>query len=586
MKRKRIIRAWSFVAIGLVIAAMSVVGYCSVQSSHRGDSSTDRSRQTQILWQKAQDRLQSMSVEEQIGQMVMPIWYPRYDKASVAAYERVLGEIHAGGILFRRGDAYDQYRLTRRLQEVSEIPLMITADAEWGLAMRLEHTIRYPRMMALAHQCDEAKMRQLGRDMAEQCRTMGIHVSFAPVLDVNNNPKNPVIGTRSLGKDPELVARLGIALAQGLESHGVLAVAKHFPGHGNTDKDSHKTLPTVNGSRDELDSIELLPFRRYIEAGLGGIMVAHLSVPALEPLRGLPTSLSPRVVFGLLRRDLGFEGLVFTDGLEMKGVQQSTGLPVSVAAILAGNDILLGPVDPVQCYRELCQAYRSGVLSEEIIRDRCLRILYYKEYLDLDTSRQEFDEQEDLTRGELYDRLYSDELVKRAEQLWIGAFAPLGSASCRAKIVDLSKEQSEVVVLEINAGNKQRGETADMLRQISAKNIFNYNIDCSRSDAAGRIETIARKHGREAIYMVQVNDTQTLSVQHAIERLSRQHKVLLSCYLSPYQLGGWDRVAEHCLSAAIAFEPVAEAKRASVHHYFSRGDTPLPQIILRPGGSE
>lgn len=371
-------------------------------------------RASDSLVRVASDWLSTLTIEEQIGQLIIPIWEPRYDSASRDRYLRLIDQIHPGGILFRKGDPYDQYRLTHLLQERSRIPLLITADAEWGLAMRLQGTIRYPRMKLLADHCTPEEMYTLGQHMAQQCRVMGIHVSFAPVLDVNNNPKNPVIGTRSLGATPDIVISHGLALARGLEDGGVLSVAKHFPGHGNTDKDSHKTLPTVSGSLEELERVELAPFRAYIEAGLGGIMVAHLSVPALEPDVTCPSSLSHAVVTGLLREQLGFKGLIFTDGLEMRGVQRAEGLPISVAAILAGNDLLLGPLDPLASYQELLSAYRAGTLSAETIQDRCLRVLCYKLLLHAgETSERTLYN----NKEELYEALHTPELVTFAEYL-------------------------------------------------------------------------------------------------------------------------------------------------------------------------
>lgn len=371
-------------------------------------------RASDSLVRVASDWLSTLTIEEQIGQLIIPIWEPRYDSASRDRYLRLIDQIHPGGILFRKGEPYDQYRLTHLLQERSRIPLLITADAEWGLAMRLQGTIRYPRMKLLAGHCTPEEMYTLGQHMAQQCRVMGIHVSFAPVLDVNNNPKNPVIGTRSLGATPDIVISHGLALARGLEDGGVLSVAKHFPGHGNTDKDSHKTLPTVSGSLEELERVELAPFRAYIEAGLGGIMVAHLSVPALEPDVTCPSSLSHAVVTGLLREQLGFKGLIFTDGLEMRGVQRAEGLPISVAAILAGNDLLLGPLDPLASYQELLSAYRAGTLSAETIQDRCLRVLCYKLLLHAgETSERTLYN----NKEELYEALHTPELVTFAEYL-------------------------------------------------------------------------------------------------------------------------------------------------------------------------
>ena len=361
----------------------------------------------------ASDWLCTLTIEERIGQLIIPIWEPRYDEASQARCLRLIDQIGPGGVLFRKGEPYDQYRLTHLLQEQSRIPLLITADAEWGLAMRLQGTIRYPRMKQLADHCTPEEMYTLGQHMAQQCRVMGIQVSFAPVLDVNNNPKNPVIGSRSLGATPDIVISHGLALAKGLEDGGVLSVAKHFPGHGNTDKDSHKTLPTVSGTLEELNRVELAPFRAYIDAGLGGIMVAHLSVPALEPDVSCPSSLSHAIVTGLLREQMGFQGLIFTDGLEMRGVQRTEGLPISVAAILAGNDFLLGPLDPLASYQELLAAYRSGILPAEVINDRCLRILCYKLLLHAGATS----ESPLYNKEQLYEALHTLEMRALAEQL-------------------------------------------------------------------------------------------------------------------------------------------------------------------------
>lgn len=370
-------------------------------------------RTSDSLVRVASDWLSTLSIEEQIGQLIIPIWEPRYDTASRERYLQLIDKIRPGGILFRKGEPYDQYRLTRLLQEHSRTPLLITADAEWGLAMRLQGTIRYPRMKLLADHCTPEEMYTLGQHMAQQCRVMGIQVSFAPVLDVNNNPKNPVIGSRSLGATPDIVISHGLALAKGLEDGGVLSVAKHFPGHGNTDKDSHKTLPTVSGTLEELNRVELAPFRAYIDAGLGGIMVAHLSVPALEPDVSCPSSLSHAIVTGLLREQMGFQGLIFTDGLEMRGVQRTEGLPISVAAILAGNDFLLGPLDPLASYQELLAAYRSGILPAEVINDRCLRILCYKLLLHAGATS----ESPLYNKEQLYEALHTPEMRALAKQL-------------------------------------------------------------------------------------------------------------------------------------------------------------------------
>ena len=225
-----------------------------------------------------------------------------------------------GGLLFSGGKMQTQAELTNQAQRMAKLPLMITFDGEWGLAMRLRGTPVFPRNMVLGCIQDNRLIHAYGREVARQCKQIGAQVNFAPVADVNINPKNPVINTRSFGENPIQVADKVIAYASGLEEGGVLSVCKHFPGHGDTDIDSHKALPVLPFTRERLDSVELYPFKRAIRAGLGGMMVGHLQVPIIEPVGGLPSSLSRNVVYDLLTDELAFRGLIFTDALAMKGV--------------------------------------------------------------------------------------------------------------------------------------------------------------------------------------------------------------------------------------------------------------------------
>ncbi|MGB4053770.1 MAG: glycoside hydrolase family 3 N-terminal domain-containing protein, partial [Dysgonamonadaceae bacterium] len=279
----------------------------------------------------------SMNLDEKIGQLFMPVVEPnnRY-KAKLNDY---ICNQKVGGILFGKGTLSQQAELINYAQSITKTPLFIAADAEWGLSMRLSDAPDFPKNMVLGAITNDTLLYLYGKEVARQCREMGIHINFAPAIDVNSNPQNPVIGTRAFGSDPENVARKGIAYAKGLEDNGVLAVAKHFPGHGDTSEDSHKTLPTINHSSERLNEMELMPFRKYVEAGLSGIMIGHLNVPALNT-NGMPASLSPNIGEKLLKEEMGFGGLIFTDGMAMRGVAKQSDL--SVKAILAGNDIILG----------------------------------------------------------------------------------------------------------------------------------------------------------------------------------------------------------------------------------------------------
>ncbi|MDR2498411.1 MAG: serine hydrolase [Tannerellaceae bacterium] len=320
----------------------------------------------------------AMSYDERIGQVFMVIADPSPDERNMRKMITYMDSIHIGGVLFSKGMPAAQAEITNRMQAASRVPLLVALDGEWGLSMRLTGTTRFPRNMMLGAIDNEELIYEYGREVGRQCREMGIHVNFAPDLDVNSNRSNPVIGTRSFGEDPKAVANKGIAYSRGLESAGILSVAKHFPGHGDTSDDSHEKLPVVKHSRTRLDSIELYPFKRYIEEGLGGIMTAHLHVPALDAVEGRPSSLSEPIVTKLLREEYGFGGLMFTDALAMKGATTNKADNPSVRALQAGNDIVLGTAKPQTDFIAVKQAISEGILNLKDIENKCLKILKYK----------------------------------------------------------------------------------------------------------------------------------------------------------------------------------------------------------------
>ncbi len=323
-----------------------------------------------------------MPMRERVAQLMMPV-VKMFDMDSARIQiDKYVGECRVGGILFYKGECSQQIELYNRAARITKHPVMVAIDGEWGLNMRLRHTPRFPVNMALGAVQDMDLIHAYGEEMGRQCRRMGISVNFAPSVDVNSNPDNPVIGRRSFGDDKEAVADRAIAYASGLEQAGVLSCAKHFPGHGDTNQDSHKTLPMVNRSHSDVYDIDLYPFHRYVEAGLGSVMVAHLNVPALDNTTGVSTSLSPVIIDGLLRREMGFDGLVFTDALDMKGVTKYD--DVCVRALLAGNDVLVMPVDVERSIESVMQALADGRISEDCINSHCSRVMVYKLALRLD----------------------------------------------------------------------------------------------------------------------------------------------------------------------------------------------------------
>lgn len=343
-----------------------------------------------LLYQAEQDKncqqwvdsvFNRLSLKEKVGQLFIYTIAPVQTKKNMGLLREAVSTYKVGGLLFSGGRMQNQAILTNTAQRQARTPLMITFDGEWGLAMRLRGTPAFPRNMVLGCIRDNRLIYEYGREMARQCHELGVQVNFAPVADVNINPQNPVINTRSFGEDPIRVAEKVVAYASGLESRKVLSVSKHFPGHGDTDVDSHKALPLLPFSRERLDSVELYPFKEAIRAGVGGIMVGHLQVPVIEPIGGLPSSLSRNVVYGLLTEELAFKGLIFTDALAMKGVSGNE--HVCLQALKAGNDMVLAPRKLKEEIEAVVRAVEKGDLPEEEIDRKCRKVLTYKYALGL-----------------------------------------------------------------------------------------------------------------------------------------------------------------------------------------------------------
>lgn len=336
----------------------------------------------------------SLTLDQRIAQLMMVAAYSGVNKTypktqgellkHQAEVETLIAERDIGGLIFFQGGPARQASLTNRFQAMARTPLLVGMDLEWGLAMRLDSTIKYPKQMTLGALRDDKGIEAMGGEIARQMKRLGVHVSFSPCADVNNNPANPVINDRSFGEDREAVARKAIAYMRGLQNAGVIATAKHFPGHGDTDTDSHLGLPVIAHTRSRLDSLELYPFQRLMEEGLAAVMVAHLEVPALDTARGVPSTLSKPIVNGLLETELGFRGLVFTDALNMKGVAgvEKPG-EIELRALIAGNDVMLFPQDPIKAIERIRMAVDSGEVPAEMIDHKCLKVLRAKEWAGL-----------------------------------------------------------------------------------------------------------------------------------------------------------------------------------------------------------
>jgi len=330
-------------------------------------------------------KFRKLSKDERIAQLMIIRAHSNLGAEHVAEVTELIKKYNVGGLCFFQGGPVRQALLTNMYQSIAKTPLLISIDGEWGLGMRLDSVINYPRQLMMGATPDAKLIYEFGKAVGEQCKRMGIQVNYAPDVDVNNNPMNPVINDRSFGEDKYKVALYGVQYMKGMQDAGIMATAKHFPGHGDVSVDSHKDLPVITKTRAQLDDLELYPFRELIKAGVGSIMTAHLSIPAIDTTTNLPSSLSYRNVTGILRNDLGFQGISFTDALEMQGVAKY--FPkgdASVMSLIAGNDMLCLPGDIPGSIAKVKEAIKEGRLSWDDINAKVKKVLLAKYHLGLD----------------------------------------------------------------------------------------------------------------------------------------------------------------------------------------------------------
>jgi len=319
----------------------------------------------------------NLTLDEKIGQL----FFVQATSKNKNNSEKILNDIKnfkIGGLIFSTGHPSIQANLTNKYQNASKTPLMISMDAEWGVGMRLDSVPKFPWNMSLGAIKNDLLIEKIGLEIGYQFKRLGIHMNFAPVIDINTNPKNPIIGNRSYGENKINVSEKGISFTKGIQSNNVLATAKHFPGHGDTSKDSHLTLPTINFDEKRIKKVELYPFKKLIEDGLSAVMIAHLNVPSLEKENMLPSTLSKNIIEKTLIKELNFNGLIITDALEMKGVSEFTKKNVDLMAFLAGNDILLMSSDISKGIKSIKKSIKKGKISEQRLARSVKKILKAK----------------------------------------------------------------------------------------------------------------------------------------------------------------------------------------------------------------
>lgn len=492
----------------------------------------------------------SLSMDQRIGQLFMITANVKNTNQNVQLLLRYVNEAKIGGVLFHKGNPSTQAILTNRMQAASKTPLFVALDGEWGLSMRLSGTTRFPKNMMLGALENQLLIQKYGEEVARQCKEMGIHINFAPDLDVNCNVENPVIGLRSFGENPHAVTEKGLAYSAGLENAGIISVAKHFPGHGDTSSDSHYTLPVISHSRARLDSVELVPFKEFIDKGFAGIMTAHLNIPSLDHGKRVPVSLSSKIVNDLLQKELGFKGLCFTDALAMKGAGNNRSVNVCVKALLAGNDVLLAPLYPISDFRAVKAAVESGTIPMSLVEEKCKKILAYKYIAGLNHYKP-------IKIDGLSDRLNTANAAWLASKLNEEAITVLQNEDSILPLKDLDKQK--VAVLSIGSSPTDEFDKT-ISRYIDAD--F-YSI--SRTSSATQIQRTYSKLEKYDLIICEVH-TVRIPESLALRKLAANKKLIYSFFTIPYFCKEYKKSIEKASAVVLGYEgtPLAQKYAAQV----------------------
>ncbi len=503
---------------------------------------------------------ESLSRDERIAQLFMIGTYPTLKEGHTEAILRMIRKYNIGGVCFFKGEPMRQALMVNQYQSAAKTPLLVSLDAEWGLSMRLDSTLSYPRQMTLGSLEDEELIRQMGREIGVQLKMVGVNMNLAPVLDINNNSMNPVIGSRSFGEDKHNVSRKGIAYFLGMQDEGVLCSAKHWPGHGDTDKDSHYTLPKIKHSRERLRNTEMYPFIQAIEHGVSGIMPAHLEIPALDSSSGLASSLSKKITTGILKEDLGFKGLIISDALTMAGADENIAPgELEAMAFKAGNDILLIPSSVPKGISTIKREIRRGNLSWERVEESCKKILAAKYWAAIEHPLQ--------TEG-LQQKLNDNRFLATRSELYKGSLILLEN---RNDIIPL-KRLDTLKIASVVIGSPNRNELQDQVDLYLPSDHFNISREANADEYLALLEKLKPYN----LVIVGVHNTDMRVSRNFgirensilfLNRLTMQKPSLVSLFASPYSLTKFD-FGENLMALIMAHEDKPVVQQLSVQLMF------------------
>ena len=514
----------SFKFLCLVFFCLNLSGYAQKDSI----KSPEFLKFTHSVW--VDSIMKTLSKEERISQLIMVAAYSNRGEEHRQEILKLIKKQKIGGLIFFQGGPVRQVKLMNEYQAASEVPLLGAIDAEWGIGMRLDSTISYPFQMSLGALQNDSLIYAMGAEVAKQIKRVGLHLNFAPVVDVNNNAANPVINFRSFGENKLKVAEKGIAYMRGLQENGVLPTAKHFPGHGDTDTDSHYALPRIMHSRVRLDDTELYPFREIIKAGIGGVMVAHLDIPALDST-GVPSTLSKPIISGLLKEELGFQGLIVTDAMNMKGVTKDhTPGEVDKFAILAGNDLLEFTEDVPKAIEEVRKAIKKGLISQKEIDDRCRKILALKQWVGLNKYEpidlENIDKDLNSSEAELLNRDLTE--------------ASLTVLKNQMELLPL-KSLDTLKIASISVGGETNNQFQKTLELYSEISHFNIPYEATKA----KLDSVKNSLAAFNLVIIGIHDDSkyprnnmklSVEVQSFLKVISKEKKNILTFFKNPYSL--------------------------------------------------
>lgn len=484
----------------------------------------------------AKNKLSQMTLDEKIGQLFIIRAQSNWDNKNLNYLETLIKKYHVGGLAFFKGTAKKQMELTNKYQNISKIPLFIALDAEWGLGMRLSDAITYPHQLTLGAINDNKLVYEMGLEIGRELKRIGVNFSYAPVVDINNNPNNPIINSRSFGENKKNVASKGYAYMKGLQDNGIIACAKHFPGHGFADVDSHKDLPILNLSKQRLNDIELFPFRMLIQQGIKSIMTAHLHIPSIDSRENRATSLSKFAIHDLLKDSLHFDGLIVTDALAMKGVSKyfNSG-EAAVEAFLAGNDILELPLDFIKAFNAIKKAVEDERISKERLEDSVLKILKSKFEIGLLDRRE-------LKKDLLLEEINTGEAIALKEELYRNAITVLGDF--KGKIPLLPKYYFEKIAI-VSFGKSNKTTFQKRFSSYFDASYFNIPYNISKGQASKYID-ILKKFDRVIVgfhgYKKRATNNFGISnrILNLLKQTNKNSSLIITMFGTPYALSLFD----------------------------------------------